>query len=149
MREIKRPASWLFIAGIVSIAVGTYFDATFEKESLSAFLLVKGDTFSFDRVLFEEVPELYASLFFLYSMFLLYKEVIKKECHYFIARMGGAVIVLGAIIAGVGNSFLLEDHGNTIVWRVITGIIIYFVGIQIPFQYFKRYPISQVSETQG
>jgi len=134
-----RPAFWMFLAGMITIGVGTFFDATFDNESLSAFEIVKKDTFSFSRSLFEEVPELYASLFFLHAMFRFYQHTTRDRCSFVIGRSGGAVLVTGAIIAGIGNSFFLQDEGTTIWSRVFIGLIIFPVGVSIPLIYFNYF----------
>jgi len=128
---LERNAFWMFFIGMALLGLSIFIDAVTDHNLPISFDHPK-------RLLFEEIPDLYASLFFLYSIFLLYSKITEKEQHFKIDRSGGTVIALSVIVIGYGNSYLLEDHGESIpAFRIAIGLIFYAVGVLILLVYFK------------
>ncbi len=121
---------YLFLIGVVSLGLGTFMDAM--NDNLLPFAFKPPN-----RILLEEIPEIFAALFFLHSMLLLYLHIIKDKCWFILDKAGAAIIITAVIIIGYGNTFLLEDHDQPIPFvRVMFGMIICLAGLFIPLLYF-------------
>ena len=131
--SIERNAFYMFFLGMILLGLSIFIDAVTDHNLPITFDNPK-------RLLIEEIPDLYASLFFLYSMYLLYSKITEKTRYFHIDRTGGFVVVISAIVLGYGNTYLLEEHDNPIpVIRIMIGLIMYFIGISIPIIYFKYF----------
>jgi hypothetical protein len=123
----------IFLLGLAVLALSTIIDAINDD------LL----PITFDhprRILFEEIPELFATILILHAMFLLYRLVTRTKCSFKLSQQDAMVFLGSVIILGYGNTYLLEDEGQPIpFYRIIIGLILYLIGVLIPLIYFK-YP---------
>jgi len=136
----NRTAFFLFVLGIMSMATGASFDAM--TDGKLPFKLFDGDDLPFSRTLLEEVPELYASIFFLHSLFLHYLDTTRDHARYPIDRTATSVLLTSAVLCGVGNSFFLEDHGKPIeLTRLLIGLFIFSTGALLAYRHFRSYRV--------
>lgn len=129
--RIDKSIFMLFLLGIILLFSGTLVDAMSDEIISVAFS-------KSDLLLLEEILEVFASLFFLHSMYLLYLHSTRENRLFQISKNEARLIVICASIMGYGNSFLLEDIGRPIpMYRIIIGIVLYLVGISILIFHFK------------
>jgi hypothetical protein len=121
--QLDKRACALLILGIGFIVSGTIVDASSDGN-----LPI---TLGISRIgLIEEVLELYASLFFLHCFSLLYFSSKAPQPIMVKRRLDIAVISLGGLFFGYGNSFFICDHGREpAIEQVMTGLSIVAFGL--------------------
>jgi len=138
MYSSDRTVFTLFLLGIICIVIGSFFDAM--TDGKLPFMLVEGDSVPFSRTLFEEVPELYASILFLHSLFLRYFDITRDHTINPMDIKSASVLITSACFCGIGNSFFLLDRGQAIsIIRLAIGLLIISVGVLLPYIYFRYY----------
>ena len=138
MYSSNRTVFTLFFLGIILMAAGSFFDAM--TDGKLPIKLTETNSVPFSRTLLEEVPEFYASILFLHSLFLRYIDTTRDHTHNPIDPTSATVLITSAVFCGFGNSFFLEDHGHTIpLIRLIMGLLIFSVGVFLTYIYFRYY----------
>jgi hypothetical protein len=131
--NLDRSIFILFLMGTISLAIGSIIDAIID-EVIPLTLNLN------NRILYEEIPEVYASLFFLHSILMLYIHITQEKCRFMLDDIGASMIIICSIIIGYGNSYLLLDHGAPLrIDRLIIGIILYLTGLFLVCGYFIYY----------
>ncbi|MCK5561580.1 MAG: hypothetical protein KAJ51_13340 [Thermoplasmata archaeon] len=127
---INRCVFIIFLLAVICLAIGSMIDAIIDGIIPITFNV-------YNRILYEEISEVYASLFFLHSILLLYLHVTHKKAGFDLDKQGTLIIVTSAIIIGCGNLYLLLDHGQPIqMGRLLIGIILYLFGLFVVIGYF-------------
>ncbi len=130
----------LLLLGVLFLLSGTLVDAMSDESISVAFS-------KSDLLLLEEIFEVFASLFFLHSMYLLYLHLTRKKRVFQISKNEAYLIVICASVMGYGNSFLLEDVGRPIpIYRIVIGVVLYLVGISILIFHFKFRTTKETEE---
>lgn len=128
--SINRCVYIIFLLAVACLAIGSIIDAIIDGIIPITFNVYK-------RILYEEILEVYASLFFLHSILLLYLHITPEKVRFDLDKQGALIIVTSAIIIGYGNSYLLLDHGQAIqMSRLLIGIILYLFGVFMILGYF-------------
>jgi hypothetical protein len=123
----------IFLLGTICLAIGTIIDAIIDE-------LIPLTLNLTNRILYEEIPEVYASLFFLHSILILYFHITQEKSRFELDDIGASIIIICSIIIGYGNSYFLLDHGAPIrIERLIIGLVLCLTGLIIVFGYFLYY----------
>jgi hypothetical protein len=131
--DIEKTIFILFLLGTICLAIGTIIDAIID-DVLPLTLNLP------NRILYEEISEVYASLLFLHSILILYFHITQEKCRFMLDDIGTSIIITCSIIIGYGNSYLLLDHGAPIrIDRLIIGIILCLTGLFMVLGYFIYY----------
>jgi hypothetical protein len=134
--NINKPIFLIFSCGVIFLAVGTIIDAIIDGYIPLTFNMR-------NRILFEEIPEAYASLFFLHSMLLFYFYLTQEKSSFVLDKVGTLIIVFSSIIIGYGNSYFLLEHGNPLdINRMVVGIILYLFGLLLIIGYFMYFHVN-------
>jgi hypothetical protein len=139
--RVDRRACAILILGIGFLVSGTIVDASSDGN-----LPI---TFGISRVgLIEEVLELYASLFFLHCFSLLYFSSKAPQPVMVKRRLDIAVISLGGLFFGFGNSFFICDHGREpALEQVMLGLSIVTFGLIMVFMILVNRKLQKSNST--
>jgi hypothetical protein len=131
--NLEKSVFLIFLLGVICLAIGTIIDGIID-DVIPLTLDIS------NRTLYEEVPEVYASLFFLHSLLFFYFYTTKEKSWFLLDNVGASIIVICSIIIGYGTSYFLLDHGRPIqLDRLVIGVILYLIGLFLVFGYFVYY----------